>query len=297
MTNSLTHNHSDDRSELLSGYLDRALDVADYRRAEQTLRECGACVAELSELRTVQSLLRELPAPVPRRSFTIDPAMVRPRRLWFPVFRFASLAAAMLLVVVLGVDALATGGGQATTTMTTESSALKEAPAAGGAMDSMPEAANEAVTEAPAAALQAPAPTTAAEAQEEAAPAAEAPAAAGTSVADAAAAPAPQATEQVYDAAGAEAEATGETFGMMEATEAAALALPQDTAVAGGDVGDAPETLRQSDNAASETQSLDAPAPEPVAPPLDLWRLAAYALALLMLAFGGAWWWAARRGI
>lgn len=291
MTNTLSHSHTDDRSELLSGYLDRALDIGEYREAEQTLKECAACVAELGELRSLHTLLRELPAPVPRRSFTLDPATVRPRRLLFPLFRFASLAAAMLLVTVLGVDAFANRAGQPTTTSQT-GAASESAPAAGGvapaggeATEPMGDAASslEVTTEPPMTALQAPAPTTAAAA----APASEAPesATAETSAADA--------------AANSAAEVTTEPFGMMEATAGAALVPPSalDTATAGGDVGTAPETLRRSDSAASETETLTVPAPEVVAPPIDLWRIAAYVLALFVIAFGSAWWWTARRGI
>lgn len=54
-----------------------------------------------------RELLRELPNVQPRRSFTLDPATVAPqRRLLFPTLRWSSLVAALLFVIVVGVDVL-----------------------------------------------------------------------------------------------------------------------------------------------------------------------------------------------
>ncbi len=82
MTTYPRHTHTNDTSELLSGYLDGALDVVERRRADQLLADCAACAAELADLRTLRTLLRELPTPLPRRSFTLDPDVVAggPRR-------------------------------------------------------------------------------------------------------------------------------------------------------------------------------------------------------------------------
>src|SRR5688500_7232984 len=109
MTTIPRHTHSEDTAELLSSYSDDALDVVERRRAEALLQSCGACAADLADLRSLKAALEALPAPLPRRSFTLDLASLQPRRLLFPIFRFASLAAAILLVVTLGVDALVPG--------------------------------------------------------------------------------------------------------------------------------------------------------------------------------------------
>src|SRR4051794_34767405 len=105
MTNVPRHIHSDDTFELLSAYLDDALDVVERRRADTLLHDCAACAQELDELRALRQALRALPVPLPKRSFTLDPAVARPRMRLFPILRFASLVSAMLLVVILGIDA------------------------------------------------------------------------------------------------------------------------------------------------------------------------------------------------
>src|SRR3954454_9691526 len=104
MTNLGQHTHPDDLSELLSAYVDDAVDVVERRRVEAALESCAACAADLADLRSLHTMLRQLPPPLPRRSFTIDPATVRPQRRLFPIFRFASLAAALLLLFVVGFD-------------------------------------------------------------------------------------------------------------------------------------------------------------------------------------------------
>jgi hypothetical protein len=277
MTNTLTHIHSDDRSELLSGFLDGALDVAARQEAKRTLQDCPACVAELAELRNLQALLRALPAPVPRRSFTIDPATVRPRRLLFPIFRFASLAAAVMLFVVLGIDTVSNSGGQPAMSMQ-DNSAQKQAPAPDGAAESMPEEAysaqaqSEAATEAPeVAALSGPAEETTADAEG-----------------------ADQPMEPMDEPPQALAPPDA------QATIAAAALEPSDTqatAAAGGGVGNAADALRQSDSAAAGTESLAMSGPQSAAAPLRIWRNVAYVLALFVVGLGGAWWWTARRGL
>lgn len=103
----LSHNHTDNSDELLSAYIDNAVDAGERRRAEQLIAACAACAQEVQELRMFRDLMRELPNIQPRRSFTLDPATVAPqRRLLFPTLRWSSLVAALLFVVVLGVDVL-----------------------------------------------------------------------------------------------------------------------------------------------------------------------------------------------
>jgi len=118
---SVRHNHPDDASELLSAFVDGAVDIAERKRAESLIERCPACAREVGELRALKSMLRELPAARPVRSFTLDPATApRPRRLLFPTLRLATVLSVMLLFVVLGVDALGgavqpTSGGAAAT--------------------------------------------------------------------------------------------------------------------------------------------------------------------------------------
>lgn len=177
----LTHNHSEDTSELLSAYSDDAVDVVERRRAEQYLARCAACGQELRELRMLKQILRDLPSVQPRRSFTIDPATVAPpRRLIFPTLRWASLVATLLLVVLLGVDAL--GGSMAESPQSSATMQRQADDSAGGttAMEFAPRAAPAA--EQPAAAAMpesAPMPTA------EASPAASLESAAGASANDA----------------------------------------------------------------------------------------------------------------
>lgn len=106
----LSHNHAEDTSELLSAYVDSALDVPEQRRAEAQVRDCPGCAQEVRDLRMFKTLLQDLPAMQPRRSFTLDPATaIGPRRLLFPTLRLATLVASLLFFVVLGMDALSLG--------------------------------------------------------------------------------------------------------------------------------------------------------------------------------------------
>lgn len=106
-----THNHPDDTSDLLSAYIDNAVDVTERRRVDELRRTCSACAQELGELRTVKALMSDLPLAQPRRSFTIDPATApRPRWLLFPTLRIASLVASLLLLVLVGVNVTSLGG-------------------------------------------------------------------------------------------------------------------------------------------------------------------------------------------
>ncbi len=109
---SIRHNHSDDASELLSAYVDGAVDIAERNRADALIERCPACAREVGELRALKRMLRELPMLQPVRSFTLDPATApHPRRLLFPTLRLATLLSAVLLFVVLGVDTLGGAGG------------------------------------------------------------------------------------------------------------------------------------------------------------------------------------------
>jgi hypothetical protein len=125
----LSHNHAEDTGELLSSYVDNALDLSERRRAEMQAERCAACAQELRDLRMFKALLQELPTVQPPRSFTLDPATaVGPRRLLFPTLRLATLVASVLFFVVLGADLLNVGGASSQTS--TAAFSTKEAPAA-----------------------------------------------------------------------------------------------------------------------------------------------------------------------
>lgn len=108
--------------EDLSAYADDAfLSAGERARIEQHLATCEECRDELESLRAVSMLLGELPEPEVPRSFRLSPedaASVRteagaepePVQPWIlryqAAFRYAGLAAALLLVVILTVDFL-----------------------------------------------------------------------------------------------------------------------------------------------------------------------------------------------
>jgi anti-sigma factor RsiW len=330
MTTFGRHTHTDDTAELLSAYLDNALDVVERRRADHLLSVCAACAAELADLRALRSLLRELPTPMPRRSFTLDPAMVRPRPRLFPVFRIATFATALLLVVVLGVDALLPGlqqaGGQTSATslmapagaetgaeQSAQRSAATTAPDAGAAAGRAGATQEDAI-QAPAA-VPMPQPTMAAAA----APVEPTPAAADAGAGGGSA----EESMEAADAAVAATEAaitmmqeqTGQPFAPTIESPEPALSVPAgdstaggatggDTAAggAGGDTaagGAAPsQPLANSDPAGVDTAPLDAQrAPAQPAEPVRPLRLLAYLLGALTLALGAATWWAAQRRV
>ena len=313
MTNAQRHIHPDDSLELLSAYLDGELDVVERRRADELLRDCGACVAELHELRLLRQALRALPAPLPRRSFTLDPAAVRPRMRLFPVLRFASLVSALLLVVILGVDIFSRAG-------TPPQAASVRAPAAAPAAEPVQELAAESVTEGPLAAQEdAPAAGGAAPEPTEEVMAAAGAAAASTQAAAVLASAVPEPTEEaarkvpepspVQSGAGAEqsdagaAPPAGAAENAMEADEtappsAADALLPGIATEDYGGAG-ASSVLTKSDTSSQDTARLEAPGlpadAAPVEQPANPWLLAELILAALVVVLGGAAWWAARQ--
>lgn len=306
MTNQSRHIHLDDTSELLSASLDGALDATEQQRVDQLLATCPACIAEFADLRAVQVALRELPVPLPRRSFTLDPATVQPRMRLFPLFRFASLAAAMLLVLILGVDI--TGSRSASQSVAVTSSA----PESGGTQSFKTQATSVvAAPPAPAEGAQALSATT-----EEIAP--EAPAAATLPGGEAAADAQTETAEvpPVLGAVPAGTEDTANTARQAEGTPGPEIA----SAPLGGTAGEAsggasasslaentptPEVAAlaveqaTSGNAASNTTTLQAPAesvPAP-SPPQNAWRLLEYILGAATIILGAVSWWLARRNI
>jgi hypothetical protein len=130
-----TFTNTDDL-ELLSAYIDQQLTAEEQALLEQRLVNDSELRRTLNELRGTVTLLRELPAVRPPRSFTLDPAVVQPRRSWFGNWmQLGALVTSLLLVVSLTPDLLGlfAGGSQSTppsaaVPYSAETPAAKEAP-------------------------------------------------------------------------------------------------------------------------------------------------------------------------
>lgn len=118
--------------ELLSAYLDNELTAAEQLTLERRLQQEPALNNELSELRALKATLSDLPAIVPPRSFTLDPATVgKPRGMpLFGLLRFGSALATVLLALTLTLDLF--GGAS--------SNATSQSPAPMIAQEAVPEA-------------------------------------------------------------------------------------------------------------------------------------------------------------
>jgi len=104
----------------LSAFLDRQLNDRQHGRLEARLRADPALQSALDELRQMQALLRSQPKPLPRRNFTLTPAMaatysgiVNPKRssrnfhsAAIPALSLASALASILFLAVLVGDLL-----------------------------------------------------------------------------------------------------------------------------------------------------------------------------------------------
>jgi len=85
--------------ELLSTYLDGQLNPSDSARLESRLKTDPELVAVMDDLRAARGVLRQLPSRRAPRNFTLTPKMVDlkpPLPRAYPVFRFASVFAALL---------------------------------------------------------------------------------------------------------------------------------------------------------------------------------------------------------
>jgi anti-sigma factor RsiW len=89
--------------ELLSAYIDNELTASERLSFERRLQNEPELHSEIEELRSLKSMLHDLPDVAPPRSFTLDPSMVgKPRGfLPFQYFRFASVLATMLFALIL----------------------------------------------------------------------------------------------------------------------------------------------------------------------------------------------------
>lgn len=160
--------------ELLSSYLDGQLSSADSARLESRLRTEPGLRSVLQDLRGARSVLRQLPMRKAPRNFRLTPQMVRknpPLPRAYPMFRFATTLATLLLFFTFGLNylgpqlasqppAFGMGGGGDPDTFAAESAQVEEAPGA-----ELP--ATEAPAEEPSVAM-APMPTASAAAEDSA---------------------------------------------------------------------------------------------------------------------------------
>lgn len=92
--------------ELLSAYIDGELPIEEATLVEKHLRDCSPCTQNLETLRQTVSLMQQLPAVSPPRSFAISHLVV-PERRWawgYVYLRGATALAALLLTVLLAGD-------------------------------------------------------------------------------------------------------------------------------------------------------------------------------------------------
>jgi hypothetical protein len=139
--------------EKLSAYLDGQLKPSETARLESRIQSDPELASILKDLRQARSLLRQLPQRRAPRNFTLTPKMVGqkpPLPRAYPVFRFATVLATLLLFFTFATNFMA------------PRLARPAAPLAygmgGGGGGGAPELSAEAATEAPAApAIEAPA--------------------------------------------------------------------------------------------------------------------------------------------
>lgn len=256
---------------LLSDYLDEQIeDLETAQKVQDHLQRCDACQQALAELRLVTVLLAELPEPELPRSFRLTPEMVpemAPVRLvqqepWFlrfqPALRWATAAAALLLVLVLSADLALNRPG--TPVVFENAVTISAQPMAGGA-GSATSAGSQRASEATAA-DDAGAPAPAAGSANDGATEAAADAAASQEIAGAQAGAASEAAGEAPEATAPEA---------LAATPAETLAAPDDGSEATGqDFVQVPEPRAVS--------SLEEPAAA-----VSVWRVAELALGLVIL--------------
>ena len=95
--------------ELLSSYLDGQLGPSDVSQLEARLKTDLQLVSVLNDLRATRSLLRKLPKRRAPRNFTLTRKMVGlnpPMPRAYPIFKFASVLATLLLVFSFGLNSV-----------------------------------------------------------------------------------------------------------------------------------------------------------------------------------------------
>jgi len=96
--------------EKLSAYLDGQLKPSDVARLESRLQTEPELASVLKELRQARGLLRQLPQRRAPRNFTLTPKMVGqkpPLPRTYPVFRFATVLATLLLFFTFATNFMA----------------------------------------------------------------------------------------------------------------------------------------------------------------------------------------------
>ncbi len=166
-------------TERISAYIDGELSPDDMRQVEYHLMSCETCRREYDDLRGVATLVRELPAYVPRREITIEeegPAGRSPTLARIIEFSKPLAVAAIVILIAFAGLRLITGIGdddagdgdqisfsevQETATAGTEledrasDTTVAEAPAGAAPDEAAEDSAAEVEQEAPAAAMQA----------------------------------------------------------------------------------------------------------------------------------------------
>jgi hypothetical protein len=96
----------------LSAYLDGELNPKESARLEARIEADPQLREALRDLDRTRKLLRSLPQVRPPRNFTLTPEMagIQQSRSLYPVFRFATVVAAVALVVLVGADAFFSAG-------------------------------------------------------------------------------------------------------------------------------------------------------------------------------------------
>lgn len=103
-------------TDQLSAYLDNRLSAGDRARVEAHLRGCDQCRRDLAELGYTVNMVRALPVIRRPRSYTLAETPAAPHWALGWLYRLmggATMAAALLFVVVLAVDMLSFGAGGA----------------------------------------------------------------------------------------------------------------------------------------------------------------------------------------
>jgi hypothetical protein len=92
--------------ERLSAYFDGELSKKESARLEARLKAEPTLRDALKELKLTSKLVSSLPEVRPPRNFTLSPEMVgvREKRSMYPIFRFATVVAAVAFAVLVGAD-------------------------------------------------------------------------------------------------------------------------------------------------------------------------------------------------
>lgn len=135
----MNRKHTDKDLRLLSAYLDGELKESQQRKLEQRLAEEADLREQLENTRKTKSLIRWLPRVSAPRNFTLTPEMVTVRRKkqpWLLTLRWASSVAAILMVVLFGVELLSGNALLANRPLQQSADSLEEA---GYAVEATPE--------------------------------------------------------------------------------------------------------------------------------------------------------------